>query len=300
MKKEKAVPLKHQCLMGAFVVIPFIALIVGVIPLWGFGIDMVSLGLFLGFFYLTTIGVTVGFHRCFTHLGFSIRKRWLVYALGISGSMAAEGPLFHWVGWHRRHHQHTDVEGDPHSPHLHDGDMWSCLKGMLHAHVGWLFVTPPDNELIKKMKEDPILVRINQLFIPSLIAGLILPPLIGIALRQSVAWVHVDFLWGGLIRMFFAHHVTWCVNSVCHLWGSRPFETGDESTNNIAIAPLASGEGYHNCHHAHPRSARHGLLQGQIDISWYVIRGLEKLGLITDIYVPDEARIKNRLKPRAL
>jgi stearoyl-CoA desaturase (Delta-9 desaturase) len=296
--RHNAVGASEQFWMGVFIIVPFLALIVGTIPLWGFGADWISIGLFVAFYYFTAIGITVGFHRGFTHHSFRINKPWVKYLLAISGSMAAEGSVFRWVGWHMKHHQMSDKEGDPHSPHLHGGGFWNCLKGAYHSHVGWLFVTPEEDiKFTRKLREDKILVRVDRWFVPVLILGLILPPLIGVCIRQSFEWVHVDFLWGGLVRLFFTHHVTWCVNSVCHMWGSRPFETDDESTNNVAIAFLASGEGFHNCHHAHPRSAKHGLLKGQFDVSWYVIRGMEKAGWVDKVYVPKGEQIKTKLKP---
>ena len=278
--------------VAIYLVLPFLALLAGVIPVWGLGADVVSLGLFIVFFYLSGLGITVGYHRYFTHRGFTVKYRWLVYVLGMCGSMALNGRLFDWVGCHTKHHQHSDKEGDPHSPYHYGDGFWNVCRGAVYAHVGWIFESVGAEErFIKKMRSDPDLVRINNWFIPCVIVGLIAPPVIGIVIRQDVSWVFVDFVWGGLIRLFFVNHVTWCVNSVCHLWGTRPFETADESRNNLAIGLLGAGEGYHNCHHAYPRSAKHGLLPGQFDLSWVVICGLKKLGLIENVIVPSEEQL---------
>jgi len=279
------------------VVVPFAATVLGAFRLWGFGADVISTALCVVFCYINTLGIGIGFHRCFTHRGFTIAYPWLKYLLGICGSMAGEGSLFTWVGWHIKHHSKTDKEGDPHSPHLHSGGFWNMLRGIYHAHVGWLFVTPRENEsLTKGLQRDPILLWIDRRFGMFFLIGLILPVLVGALIRHSITWVHVDFMWGSLIRLFFVHHITWSVNSICHLWGDRSFKTGDRSTNNFIVALLTSGEGNHNSHHAFPGSPKHGLLKGQPDLLWWIILLLGHLGWIKDIQVqiPTSEKIQEK------
>lgn len=289
-------PLSDQILFGIFLVVPFLALVAGLIPTWGVGADIVSLILLLTFFFVRTLGITVFFHRCFTHGSFKVRNTWLTYLGGIAGSMAVQGPLFQWVGQHIIHHQHADEDGDPHSPHVYGEGFWNITKGAVYAHIGWMFVNDTDHiRYTRRLREDPVLVKIDRWFPWCVVLGLILPPLVGVVLRQSVSWAVSDFVWGGLISLFFAHHVTWSVNSACHLWGKRPFATADHSTNNLLVALLTSGEGNHNGHHAFPKSAKHGLL-GEPDLSWWVIQGLEKRGLVTDIWLPSPEQIANKLR----
>lgn len=286
----------ERSLIAAFVVVPFLATLFGVYQLWNRAVDLTSLALFALFYLLSTLGITVGFHRCFTHRAFRVKKPWLETALAGCGSMAAEGSLFVWVGYHRAHHLHSDASGDIHSPHGFGSGVWGIVKGFWHAHVGWLFVAPhPSPAMVGPIAANRRLARVDRSFKFWLALGLILPPSLGVVLRGSGAHVLQDFLWGGLIRLCLAHHVTWCVNSVCHIWGTRPFRSGDRSTNNWWVALLASGEGWHNAHHAFERSARHGLLPGQFDLSWLAIRLFEKLGWVDQVYLPSPERIAAKL-----
>jgi stearoyl-CoA desaturase (delta-9 desaturase) len=298
--RTAAVTAAEKFWIAVFVTVPLAATAVGVFQLWNRAVDAVSLLLCLLFYLLSTLGVTVGFHRCFTHRGFRIKKPWLETLIAGCGSMAAEGSLFTWVGWHRIHHLHSDQEGDLHSPYRFGHGFWGIFKGFLFAHVGWLFSTPyPDQKFVGPIESNPRLVAVDRRFVLWIIAGLVLPPLLGLALRLSADHLLADFLWGGLIRLCLAHHVTWCVNSVCHIWGSRPFASGDRSTNNLAVAILASGEGWHNNHHRFERSARHGLLPGQFDLSWLVIRAFERLGWVDEVHVPGPEKIRRALAEAA-
>lgn len=298
--RTAAVTAAEKFWIAVFVTVPMLATCVGVFQLWNSAVDLISLGLFAVFYMLSTLGVTIGFHRCFTHRGFRVRKPWLETALAGCGSMAAEGSLFTWVGWHRIHHVHSDGPGDLHSPYRFGRGAWGITKGFVFAHVGWLFSTPhPEEKFVGPIRDNPRLRAVDRRFVAWIILGLALPPVVGAVLRWSPGYLLQDFLWGGLIRLCLAHHVTWCVNSVCHIWGDRPFRSGDESTNNWVIALLASGEGWHNAHHAFERSARHGLLPGQFDLSWLIIRLFERLGWVDQVFVPDETTLKAKLVANA-
>ena len=293
---ERRKPLSDQIWFGAFVVVPFLALIVGLVPAWGYGVDLVSLPLGLAFFFVRMFGITTFFHRGTAHQSFVVTRPWVTYAAGIAGSMAVQGSLFLWVGQHILHHQHPDEEGDPHSPYKYGLGFWNIFKGMIWAHIGWLFANSFEHEhLIRRLRTDPLLARIDRWFVPCVVAGLVLPPIFGILLRHSFSWMGVDFLWGGLISLFFSYHFTWSVNSICHMWGERPFKTKDHSTNNRIVAYLTCGEGNHNGHHAFPRSAKHGLL-GEPDLTWRLIQLLEKHKLVTDVYVPTPEQIAAKLQ----
>lgn len=275
------------------VVLPFAGLVAAIVLLWGYGFSWVQLGLLLGMYVATILGITVGFHRLFTHRAFETHRA-VKAVLAVLGSMAVEGPLLTWVASHRRHHQHSDDVEDPHSPHAHGGGrggVRGVLRGLWHAHVGWLFTPDPAGwrRYVGDLAQDRLLKRISDLFPLWVLIGLLLPALLGGVLTASWSGALFGFLWGGLARVFLVHHVTWSINSVCHLWGSRPFRSGDESRNNFLMGVLALGEGWHNNHHAFPTSARHGLRWWQIDVSYWVIRGLEVVGLARKVRVPAAA-----------
>lgn len=270
------------------VVFPFAGLVVAIAFLWGYGFDWVHLGLLLGMYAVTVLGVTIGFHRLFTHRAFeAIRPVQAI--LAVLGSMSVEGPLLKWVAVHRRHHQHSDRHDDPHSPHLHGEGLAGLFKGLWHAHIGWLFQSdsPELPRYIPDLQSDGLLRVISKLFPVWVAVGLILPAVLGGLLTWSLTGALLGFIWGGLTRVFLVHHVTWSINSVCHLWGSRPFKSRDHSRNNFLFGVLAMGEGWHNNHHAFPTSARHGLRWWQIDISYWIIRGMALLGLVWKIRLPD-------------
>jgi stearoyl-CoA desaturase (Delta-9 desaturase) len=264
---------------------PFAGFVVAVAILWGRGIGVVDLALLVVFYVLSGLGVTVGYHRLLTHRSFRAPRP--VRALfAVAGSLAIEGSVISWVAAHRRHHAFADVEGDPHSPHLGEEEgVVGVLKGLWHAHVGWLF----DDEKTSverwapDLLKDPVMTRIDRLF-PALAAvSLALPAVAGFAFTGTLWGAVTAFLWGGLARVFLLHHMTWSVNSICHYFGKRPFETTDLSTNNWPLALLSFGESWHNNHHAFPTSAIHGLGRWQIDPSGFVIRALERMGLARDV-----------------
>jgi stearoyl-CoA desaturase (delta-9 desaturase) len=271
--------------LGA-VVVPFAATGLAVALLWN---DLVSGSdlLVLAVMYVTTaVGITVGYHRLLTHRSFQT-PMWLAYAFAVLGSMAVQGPVNSWVADHRKHHAHTDKDGDPHSPHVGHGDgARGVLAGLWHAHTGWLLTDQGRADWKKyapDLDEDAGMRFISRHFVWLVAASLAIPALAGLALTGSVAGALTGLLWGGLVRVFFVHHVTWSVNSVCHFLGSRRFEVDDESRNVFWLALPSLGEAWHHNHHAFPRSARHGLRRWELDPSALVIAGLERVGLARNV-----------------
>ena len=293
---EEKISLSEQVNMGFVVFTPLVALIVGMMPFWPFSPDGVAIAIFINFYYLATLGVTVGYHRYLTHSSFKEKYRSVKNALTVAGIFSGQGGPIMWVSWHRTHHKRSDKPGDPHSPHLHGSGLWAAINGAIHAHVWWLFVTPRSDDHTKALQSDSDIVRLDRWAVRIFLFGLfVAPPLLGALARWSLDSVHIDILWGGFIRLFCTNHATWSVNSVCHLWGRRPFDTDDKSRNNWLVVLLASGEGWHNNHHAFQWSAKQGLLPGQFDLSWLVIQGMWKLGLIEEPLVPDEDQISQKL-----
>ncbi len=272
---EKAVNL------GA-VVVPFVATLASVALLWNSWVAPADLAIATAMYLITAIGITVGFHRLLTHRSFQTSKP-LEYLFAALGSMAVQGPVISWVADHRKHHAHTDEEGDPHSPHVgHEGGVRGVLAGLWHAHTGWLMSTQGRADWKRyapDLYEDAGMRAISRRFVPILVAGLMLPALTGYLVSGTLAGAATGLLWGGLVRIFFVHHITWSVNSVCHFFGSRRFDTDDRSTNVYWLALPSLGESWHHNHHAFPRSAVHGLKRWEIDPSGIVIAAMEKLGL---------------------
>jgi stearoyl-CoA desaturase (delta-9 desaturase) len=276
----------------AIVVIPFLGLVAAMALLWGRGFHWLELGLFATMYTATGLGVTLGFHRLFTHRSYDT-VRPIELTLAVLGSMSAEGPLLHWCADHRRHHKHSDDERDPHSPHGFGEGVKGVVLGFWHSHMGWLFTYrgPNVQRYVPDLARDPALKRISDWFVLWVLLGLALPAVAGGLITQSWMGALMGLLWGGLARLFMVHHLTWSINSVCHLWGDRPYRSNDESRNNVLFGILAFGEGWHNNHHAFPASARHGLSWWQFDLTYLVIRGLALLGLARRIKLPSpEAR----------
>ena len=269
------------------VILPFLGVAAAVALAWGWGFSWVHLGLLVGMYLLTAVGVTVGYHRLFTHRSFETTRP-VKFVLAVLGSMAVEGPLLKWVAMHRRHHQHSDGADDPHSPHHHGEGLRGLLAGAWHAHVGWLFDPDPENlaRYVGDLQSDTLLRRISGTWTLWSAFGLLLPAVLGGLITWSWTGVLLGFIWGGLTRVFLVHHLTWSINSVCHLWGTRPFRNHDESRNNPIFGVIGLGEGWHNNHHAFPTSARHGLRWWQIDVSYYLIRLLGLTGLAWNIRLP--------------
>ncbi len=286
------VPPLAQMLKLIVIFVPFLGLVAAAILLWGWGFNWVHLGLFLGMYIVTGLGITVGFHRLFTHRSFEAGGV-VRFVLAALGSMAVQSPLLEWVALHRLHHQHSDQPGDPHSPHHHGSGILALLRGFWHAHIGWVFkADPPGMEhYVKDLRQDGV-VRVAAALYPLwAILGLLIPALLGGVLTGSWRGALLGMLWGGLARIFLVHHLTWSVNSVCHLWGGQTYKVHDQSRNNLLFGILALGEGWHNNHHAFPTSARHGLRWWQFDLSYYVIRVLALVGLARNVRVPAEEAV---------
>jgi stearoyl-CoA desaturase (delta-9 desaturase) len=248
-------------------------------------------------YLLTGFGITIGYHRLFTHRSFSAPAP-VRLLLAIFGSMAIEGPVLTWVAEHRLHHQHSDHESDPHSPHLHGGGFSGLLKGLWHSHMGWLFA-PEAADLpryVGDLQKDRVVTFADRWFILWAAIGVFAPAVLVGLITFSWGGLLMGFLWAGLARVFLVHHITWSINSVCHLWGRQPFRSRDESRNNAVFGVLAMGEGWHNNHHAFPTSARHGLRWWELDASYGIICLMGTLGLASDIKVPDQETIAHRLK----
>jgi stearoyl-CoA desaturase (Delta-9 desaturase) len=276
------------------VVLPLLGFMAAFFLLWGWGFGWVQLGLLLGMYLLTALGITVGFHRLFTHRAFETNLV-VQFILAALGSMAVEGPLLKWVAFHRRHHQYSDQPQDPHSPHHGGRGFFGLLRGLWHAHLGWIFqADPPELSRYVQDLHRSRLVRVTSALFPLWVAiGLLIPAALGGLLSGGWSGALLGLLWGGLARVFLVHHVTWSVNSICHWWGRRPFPAQDESRNNFLFGVLALGEGWHNNHHAFPTSARHGLRWWQIDVSYWLIRALAVAGLAWKVKLPArEAQVR--------
>jgi stearoyl-CoA desaturase (delta-9 desaturase) len=276
------------------VLLPFAAFLAAIVLTWNSLIGWSDLVLFFGFYIATAIGITVGYHRLFTHRAFDAPKG-VKYALAIMGSMSVQGSLIDWVADHRKHHAFTDEDGDPHSPHGHGGGFKGAFKGLVYAHMGWLLETQgaaDKKRFAKDLLDDPGLRKISKRFPWIVLLSLALPTLLGYLLTGTAMGALTGYIWGGLVRIFFVHHVTWSVNSVCHFFGSRRFDVEDQSTNVFWLAIPSLGESWHHNHHAFPRSAEHGLKWYEVDLSALIIRGMAKIGWATNVvYIPPERQL---------
>ena len=284
-------------LTGTITVLPFVGLGLAGWQLWESALHWHDVIVFLIVYTLTGLGITVGFHRLLTHRAFKASP-WLRGTFAALGSAAIEGPVISWVADHRKHHAFADREGDPHSPHVdHGHGLKGALKGLAHAHVGWLFIHTQrgsKERYAPDLMKDPVIRWVDRTFLLWVIAGLAVPFLLGWAIGGTLLAGLTGLLWGGLVRMLVLHHVTYSINSLCHFFGRRDFPTDDESRNLLWLAPLSFGESWHNNHHAFPTSAHHGLRAGQIDISAWVIRALEAVGLAWDVQRPSAERMAAR------
>jgi stearoyl-CoA desaturase (Delta-9 desaturase) len=265
------------------VVVPFLGLLAAIFLLWNSWVDWIDLGIMAGLYLVCGLGITVGYHRLLTHRAFQTHKP-LEYGFAVVGSMALQGGVLDWVADHRKHHAHTDEEGDPHSPHVGHG---SGLAGLWHAHTGWLFETHGQADwkrYAKELYEDRGMKRINRLFPLWAYLSIAIPTALGFVLHGfTLEGAIRGLIWGGLVRAFFLHHITWSINSVCHYFGRRRFAVEDHSTNVAWLALPSLGEAWHHNHHAFPRSAAHGLRRWEVDVSALVIRGMEKAGLAWNV-----------------
>jgi stearoyl-CoA desaturase (delta-9 desaturase) len=285
----------EQTALLLFVVIPLLAVLASGFVLWGHGLGWSDVAVAALMYAVAGHGITVGFHRYFTHGSFKA-KRPLKIAMAVAGSLAIQGPVIRWVADHRCHHAFSDKPGDPHSPHEYGEGFKAMAKGLWHAHMGWLFDSEQTSleRYAPDLLADPDIAKVHRMF-PQLVAvSLILPGLLGLALTQSVAGMLTAFFWGSLVRVFVLHHVTWSINSLCHTFGNRPFKTRDKSTNLWPLAIISMGESWHNLHHADPTAARHGVDRGQLDTTARTIWFLEKMGWAYDVRWPTRERLANR------
>jgi stearoyl-CoA desaturase (delta-9 desaturase) len=276
----------------ALIAAPAVALGITIPILWGRAVSPLDLVVAAALYLVSGFGIAVGYHRLFTHSSF-VARRPLRLALAAAGSLALEGSVVGWVANHRRHHMHSDRDGDPHSPWRYGGSPLGRLRGLAWAHIGWLFSTDTTDarRFAPDLLKDHDMVAISRLFPVAAVLSLAIPAAIGWAITGTVVGAVTGLVWGGLVRVALLHHMTWSVNSLCHMYGRRPFATKDHSANLAALAVLSFGESWHNFHHAAPSSARHGVLPGQLDLAAIVIRGLERVGLAREVRWPSPARI---------
>jgi stearoyl-CoA desaturase (delta-9 desaturase) len=282
----------EQLLVKLFVLLPLLALLAAVPLAWGWGLSWTDIGLTVFFYFFTGLGVTVGFHRYFTHRSFKATRP-LRIALAVVGSMAFQGSIITWVADHRRHHTFTDKEGDPHSPWLFGTTPGAVAKGFFYAHLGWLFNRDQTNpaRFAPDLLADPAIARINRHFMWFSLASLAASAALGGLLSWSWWGALTGLFWAGLVRIAVLHHVTWSINSICHMIGNRPFSVRDRSTNFWPLAIMSMGESWHNLHHADATCARHGVGRGQLDMSARVIAVFEGLGWAHDVRWPTPRRL---------
>ncbi len=281
--------------LALFIAVPFLALLAAVPVAWGWGLGWTDLAIAVVMYFVACHGITIGFHRYFTHGSFKANRA-LRLTLAVAGSLAIEGPLVRWVADHRRHHRYSDQDGDPHSPWRYGESVPALLKGLWWAHMGWLFdeEQTPQAKYAPDLIADPAIRRISRLFWVWTLVSMLIPPLVGGLVSMSWQGAVTAFFWGSLVRVALLHHVTWSINSICHAIGARPFKSRDRSGNVWWLAVLSCGESWHNLHHADPTSARHGVLRGQIDSSARLIRWFEQAGWARDVRWPDTERIAAR------
>ncbi len=293
----------HKIVNLIGVVAPPLGLVVAIVLLWHRAVGPLALALLIGSYLLTGLGVTLGFHRLFTHRAFQTSKPVRV-VLAIFGSMAVEGSVITWVADHRKHHAFTDKEGDPHSPHL-SGPCWrGAVKGLWHAHVGWLFETVGSADrqrFVPDLLKERAMRVVDRLFLLWVLLGLAIPFALGWIIGGDLGTALTALLWGGFVRVFLLHHVTWSINSVCHFFGTRRFAIDDESTNVWWLAPFSMGEAWHHNHHAFPTSAFHGLARWEklADPTGLLIVFLEKIGVVWNVVrvSPERLRSKTLTRP---
>ncbi len=292
-------PRAETALVTGFTLLPMLALAAAVPFAWGWGLSWIDIGLTAGFYVLSALGVTVGYHRYFTHRAFKA-GRGLRNGLAIIGSLALQSDVTAWVADHRRHHAFTDREGDPHSPWLFGTTPVALARGMFHAHLGWMFGRDRTNaaRFAPELLADHDIALISRLFPLWTAVSLATPALLGGLITQSWWGALTALFWAGLVRVAVLHHVTWSINSICHMIGERPFAAQGRATNFWPLAIVSMGESWHNLHHADPTCARHGVRRGQPDITARVIWALEKAGWVYDVRWPTTQRMA-RLEARS-
>jgi stearoyl-CoA desaturase (delta-9 desaturase) len=287
----------HRWLNLAGVLLPFLGFVVAVVLLWNTLVDWSDLAVMLIMYVISGYGVTLGFHRLLTHRSFQTFKP-VEYTLAILGSIAVQGPVISWVADHRKHHAHTDKEGDPHSPHGHGGGLRGAIAGLWYAHMGWLFHVSGTSEhprYARDLHEDRGMRVIHRTFGLWVTVGILLPAALGYLFEPTLAGAAKAALWGGPVRIFALHHVTWSINSVCHFFGTRRFAVEDHSTNVFWLALLSFGESWHHNHHTFPRSARHGLRWWEVDPTGWLIRGMRRARLAWNVVEISPERQRQKL-----
>jgi len=287
---------KEQVVLGIFILVPFLAVVAAVPMAWGGWLGWSDVAIFLLMYAITGHGITVGFHRLFTHKSYKPSRAVKVF-WAIAGSMAIQGPVVRWVADHRKHHKFSDRDGDPHSPWRYGTTVGALTKGFLYAHMMWLFnpEQTPQRKYAPDLMKDRDIVRISRQFPLWVVVSLGTPALLGGLVTMSWQGALTAFFWASLVRVSLLHHVTWSINSICHTLGERPFVSRDKSANVWWLAIPSMGESWHNLHHADPTCARHGVLRGQLDTSARIIWAMEKLGLVHDVRWPVKERIDAKL-----
>jgi stearoyl-CoA desaturase (delta-9 desaturase) len=277
----------HRAAAISLVVLPALGFVAASVAAWHSSLRPWHLGIAIVFYLISGFGITMGFHRLFTHKSFRASPL-LRGFLCVAGSMAFQGPVFFWAALHREHHRHSDCEMDPHTPNHHGEGFRGTIRGLWHAHVGWMLTLRgvAYRRLVPDLLKDPLLVSLSRYYGVWVALGVLLPGIISLAFEASLGNFLVGCLYGGLARIFLVSHATWSVNSLCHCFGARAFATPDQSRNNRWCALWSLGEGWHNNHHAFPVSARHGLLKGQLDPTYWMIRLCERAGWASDVRLP--------------
>ena len=286
----------HQVLNLVGVALPFLGFLAAILLLWDRFVDWSSLAVMALMYVLTVLGVTLGFHRLLTHRSFQTYKP-VEYGIAILGSMAAQGPVMNWVADHRKHHAHTDQAGDPHTPHGHGTGFKGAVVGLWYAHMGWLFErsgTSEHQRYARDLYEDRGMRRIHQTFPLWVAIGILFPAFLGLVITGTWWGAFEAALWGGAVRIFLGHHVTWSINSVCHFFGTRRFAVEDHSTNVFWLSLLSMGESWHHNHHTFPRSAFHGLRRWELDPTAWTIRFMRRFKLAWNVVeiTPERQREK--------
>lgn len=283
----------HRNFMLSAAIVPPLGVVAAIVLLWNQLVGWTELGLFVGLYAFTAVGISVGYHRLLTHRSFkAVRPVRLILAL--AGTLSAQGPAITWAAHHRKHHSVADQDGDPHSPHFGADHP---LKGLWHAHIGWLFDESLSSEPLRYVPDlgrEKELRWMSRHFIGLVVAGIVLPGVIAFAITQRPLALLTGMLWGGIVRIFLLDHVTWAINSVGHIMGRRRFETNDHSHNLPLLSIVSLGENFHNNHHAFPSSAVIGLRRSELDLGYLLIRLLERLGLASDVRRPSDWRVRER------
>ncbi len=294
---DGAPSMTQKIVMIHVVVLPILALAAAMWMTMSFGTMWLYIGLLFGGWYVTGLGITVGYHRLFSHQSFDCSRPVKIFWATL-GALAIEGSPVKWCATHRKHHQFSDHHGDPHSPHLHEGGAVNAIKGFIHSHFGWLITGRWTDKETRKyapdLLKDPVLCWMDRNYVWVVVASLLIPTVIAGLVTMSISGAMLGLLWGGFARVGFTHHMTWSINSICHVFGSREYKSSDDSRNNLLFGVLSHGEGWHNNHHAFPTSARHGLKWWQFDLSWLIIRSMQATGLVWKVRLPSEKALQKR------